>query len=249
LHRRQILTVRWVRALEVPKPIESEGLTIYASNPRQALCDDGRRYVLKGPSLAQIVAEYMGYTLAKRVELPVPEFALCRANVSSEVLFASRMSDRALRFPADSMLRADKSGIGLLADCAVFDIWVANEDRNPGNIIGEPIGGYGNPSISYLLIDFERSLLLSGTSGLEVNMFSPSKFMPKPALKDLLPRPPIRSALLDQIAGVTSAEVLGHFTDLENALGERISWRDSATHHLMSRATKLTTLVREAYND
>lgn len=243
------MAVRWVRALEVPKAVESEGLTIYASNPRQALCDDGRRYVLKGPDLAQIVAEYMGYTLAKHVELPVPEFALCRPNASSEVLFASRMSDRALRFPADSMLRIDKSGIGLLADCVVFDVWVANEDRNPGNIIGEPIGGFANPSISYLLIDFERSLLLSGTSGLEVNMFSPSRFMPKPALKDLLPRPAVRSALLDRIGSVTPAIILGHFTDLENAIGERISWRDSATHHLVSRATKLTTLVREAYND
>ncbi|MHB1310992.1 MAG: hypothetical protein ACYC3L_03160 [Gemmatimonadaceae bacterium] len=195
------------------------------------------------------MAEHLGYALARHCELPVPASALCRSEASSDVFFASRMSDRPLRFPADALLRLDRGGVGLLEDCVALDVWVANEDRNPGNIIGIPNGGYGNPGFSLCLIDFEKSLLLSGKSGIEVNMMSAKQFMPKEALRTFLPRPRRRTAVIDRIAGIAPDVIRGHFADLETAIGERIAWKDTATHFLVERAKGLKDLLREAYDD
>ncbi|MDB4886997.1 MAG: hypothetical protein JWN79_2435, partial [Gemmatimonadetes bacterium] len=83
--------VRWVTLDDVPVPVTPHyaGL-VFSTRPRIAGASDGFDYFIKGPEIEVVVAEAVGYELAARAGLDVPEWALCRASHDEDVFFASR---------------------------------------------------------------------------------------------------------------------------------------------------------------
>jgi hypothetical protein len=116
---------------EVPGPV---GI-VYSTSPRTAIGIDGRTYYVKGCNDAIAFAEVCGCRLAAAVGLPAPDaqvgyfggdFYAAVAEVKSKVQNVAPWlnSVSGISNPED------------LFGTIVVDCWLANDDRNMGNLVG-----------------------------------------------------------------------------------------------------------------
>ena len=219
---------------------------VYSRDPHIASASNDHRYYIKGPQPEVVVAEYVAYELAALMKLATPPHALCRLGRDREVYFASQ--EVRTRSGLDELL---KRGIArhpeFMCELAVFDIWITNHDRNRGNIVAEPVGGREGAEIELRAIDFEKSDLLSGTSGITVTAYAAGRYLPKLDLVPFCRNASHRAPMLRKIHNVTSAQIEGIFTQLATAIGP-VAWATSATHFLASRAANIAELVTLEFN-
>jgi hypothetical protein len=230
-------------------PVLSPEGVVYSTGPQLAQGVDGQMYYLKGPALEVVAAEASAYQLAELVGLEVPRWAFCRAANDRDIYFASE----AVR--ARSGMEFILSGDGLsnpdfLPRCIAFDLWVANEDRNIGNIVADPLPGERRSSVGMQLyaIDFERAHVLRGTDRFTVGALDPRAFWPKGPLGTRCEGCPFPGEFCSRVAQLKSAQIEGVYERLAWALdGTHIPWRDSASHQLLQRASRLEALGREVW--
>lgn len=235
-----------VRLLLPPVPAERPRGMVYSTNPRFALATDGNHYFVKGPDSKVVVAECVGYALARAVGLPTPDPAFTRDPVTNEPLFGCReLRVRGVDLVERYILYSNAS---FWADLIAFDTWIANPDRNLSNVLAEPDGGPGGETVSLYAIDFEKSRVLRGDSPIRLNAAAPGEWWPKEQLATLLPSTlPLPKAMIGRIKEVGLKEVraivlalvmdsvaIGNFEDL--------------VYHLESRAKRIEELVKECWN-
>lgn len=164
---------------------------------------------------------------------------------NGQVYFASRRMPH--RFGPDAILQAHLAeNPGMLADAAALDVWIANDDRNLGNLVGGPAVDPG--LIRLYAIDFEGSAVLRG----EKDRFSimtthPRTLLPSEPLLPLCRRQPIPSRVCDFIADWSEPlEPIANEWLADLAL-PRLDWCEQASAALTMRAERIHTLVKEAW--
>ncbi len=211
--------------LEQPAPVEPPDRLIYSTSPRVGTGEDGVTYYLKGPDGAVITAEALAYQLASLVGLTVPDSAM--VEVPGEgVCFGSRAIR--VRSGLEEILSGGLAvNPELLAECIVFDTWIGNDDRNMGNIVGEPERVAGIVRARLHAIDFEKAKVLRGIGVIEMGMIAPRAYWPNEQLGRLARGTGIPAAFCERVAAVKEAQVDGAFEALLWELRDfDLSWRE-----------------------
>ncbi|MDD9269973.1 HipA family kinase [Paenibacillus sp. GCM10023248] len=128
------------------------------SSPHLILFDDGHKYVVKFKNNPQgnwvVTYEYIVNTLAKRLQLPIPDYKIVKVrsrfiNENKELAsigfksgnqFASRYIEDSVTFLnlPGSLAREQLVNADQIAGLIVFDHWIGNSDRNPKNLLFLP---------------------------------------------------------------------------------------------------------------
>jgi hypothetical protein len=238
--------LNWITPLEAPVPVHAPLGLIYSTGPRELTATDGNAYIIKGPEPSLVFAEYAAYELAAIVGVPVPEHALCMLpGDGGDVYFASRKKRLRLD-PTGSWAHGVVANREMLSTTAAFDVWIANTDRNLGNIVGEPLGSDGQ--VQWFAIDFERAESLRGRLDLFAVMgIDPRRMHPHEQLGVFCRSGPIPLATCERIADSASSviEIIGEWE--ADLLLPRIDWAERSATVLRQRAHRIHSLVQEAW--
>jgi hypothetical protein len=221
---------------------------LFSTAPRVAPASDGNSYIIKGPDLPLVFSEAAAYELAGLIGLSVPEFALCLLPGSNELWFGSRR--KAFRHSADVLLRTGRvSNPNLLSEAVAFDVWVANDDRNLGNLVADSVNLGGRNLLELYAIDFERSQILAGRADrFRVAAMHPRTFWPREEMGRIcrgLSRP---EPFCERILGLRPDEIHGALTKILVGLNmPPVGWFDTAVDVLNQRRERIHSLVAEAW--
>jgi len=239
--------VRWVTIIDQPRAVMAPEGVIFSTAPTLAMGSDGVDYYLKGPALEIIVAEHVGYRLAQLVTLATPGHALCRIGGSEERIgFGSR--GMRVRGNVDRLLAEHRvANAGLISECIAFDTWIANEDRNVSNVVGEPVVPEASAIVEIFAIDFEKARILRGEDRFAVTATTPGRCIPGATLLPFCRDQRLYSRMCDRIAAVSRDAIERVFLELSAAIGP-IPWADAASDFLASRTSRIHSLVRGELN-
>jgi hypothetical protein len=239
------------RILLLDEPIRVQGPPgfVFSTSPRLATATSGATYVLKGPQKEIVVAEAVAYELAEMVGLKVPEFGI--ADVPGEgVVFASKEVPGGRSSSLELLLgEGVTQNSELLTHCVAFDVWVANDDRNIGNVIVEPsLTPSGAITAILYAIDFEKGQVLRGTNMILVDAIDPRKFWPLEALGRLCRGTACPADFCEAIKAVNQDQIEGVFERVAWEIGGGIPWRESAVYQLVKRGRKIIEMTREVWD-
>jgi hypothetical protein len=241
-HAQYPLTLNVVQLLEPGQKVEAPGNIVYSTSPKTAVGLDGHDYILKGPEIEIIVAEAAAYLLARIVRLPVPEFGI--ASIGDQPYFASRKAH--IRNVEAYIRRGALTNTDVLLETIVFDVWIANVDRNMGNFVGD-VADMEARRVRLLVIDFEKAACLRERTPLViVPTINPRKLWPKDALGQILTGRPCPREFCDRIASVSEGEI-SHSLDMVARHVPGIPWMDSCIQVLRRRAEEIHHISREVW--
>lgn len=228
--------------------MEAPEHVVYSTDPRRATGLDGKVYFVKGPDQNVAVAEAVAYQLAQEVGLPVPEFGLVLSDDGSEPSFASCEVAHCHRSVDDWIVRKRTTNPEVLPRIIAFDVWVANKDRNIGNLVGiEEPAGLGI-RITLVAIDFEKSVALRGPYPLTtVNTIPATKLWPSGILGNLVKGAPQPMEFFATIEGINASHIEAAFGTVEAHLGAIVPWKENTVKLLLTRAKNIRTLVQEVW--
>lgn len=219
---------------------------VYSTNPRRVVGDDGKPYFIKGPEIEVVFAEIAGCELAREVELPVPEVAACDVDgatyaASAKVKDALREIPPFINLPDGSINYED------MFNAIVVDVWLANTDRNFGNVVCEPQRG---GKVKFVFIDFEKSVTLRPhpiilSAGVEARQLWPTGELGEElrARKPLNP-PQIMIERIRLLSEERCKQLLG---EVAAAIGAPVEWIDASAHVLSRRAVKVQQLAEDVW--
>lgn len=238
-----------VELLVQPQDVKGPPGMVYSTRPKVAEATDGFRYFLKGPDPRVVFAEALCYELACLLELYVPEHAVCMHPETREVLFASR--EKCVRSGIQELIDEGRvTNADLLAGVIVFDVWVANKDRNMGNIVGDPVHGNGRGTVTLYAIDFEKAMAVRSDDRFSVAAIDPSSLWPREDLGRLCTRRPVPGGLCDRVAGLARDVIAGTIEQtIQDLEYMSVPWRRTAEDVLVERSTKIHELVREVWDN
>jgi hypothetical protein len=153
--------------------LSPEGV-VFSTDPKRAEAEDEVSYFIKGPDIETVFAEISGCMLAKAVGLPVPDVAACE--FVGDTYAGSKKVDDAARDVEPWLNRPQRvKNFDDLFSALVVDIWLANKDRNIGNVLGKPMHG---GKIEFVFIDFEKSRALRPSPTVSSTMLQPRELWP-----------------------------------------------------------------------
>lgn len=224
---------------------QPEGL-VYRTQPREAQGTDGHVYMIKGPAPAVVFAEHAAYELARQLGVPVPEYGLCMDPSDGQVYFASR---RLLyRLDIEILLQAGVvENVDMLAQTAVFDIWIANNDRHISNIVAGDAEKLG--MVRLYAIDFEGAHALRGEKDpFTIAAMDPRTFLPRERLGRLCKGQAIPWPICDRITELGGDALARIVEEWESDIGlPRVAWCERSITILDQRAKRIRQLVAEAW--
>jgi hypothetical protein len=221
---------------------------VYSTDPRKATALDGLTYFVKGPGYDIVVAEAVAHLLARDVGLRVPDFGIVLPGQDQLPFFASREVPQCLREVDSWILRERVTNSDLLPRLVVFDVWVANKDRNIGNIVGSQVQTGAGTKITLVAIDFEKSIAIRGPYPLAtVNTIPPSKFWPSGTLGEIVEGMATPEDFCATIEGVTESQVETAFASVESHFGMPVEWKESTIQVLKGRSEKIRSLIAEVW--
>jgi hypothetical protein len=191
-------------------PMERPANIVYSTNPHLALAEDGSKYCVKGAEDVGIVlAELLGHVFAGIVQIPVPDYAVGRFDDASAPVFASSVLENAVRDVEPWVKLNRVSDTGLLSRLIALDIWLANNDRNIGNLLGRPEATSNNGSIELVAIDFEKAATVRKTAPtIEIPAMPPKSFWPRGTLGTYCrTRASIAKAGLSRFTGISDGQI------------------------------------------
>ena len=220
---------------------------VYSTDPRRAEGADEVSYFIKGPDIEIVFAEIAGCMFAREVSLTVPDVAACE--FAGETYAGSRKVDDAIRDIAPVLNRRQTvRNFDDLFRTIVVDIWLANKDRNVGNVLGDPRQGLGK--IEFVMIDFEKSITLRRYPTVSTPLLEPRELWPSGVLgnelrsqKPLLPP----ADIIARINSVTTERCAEIINDVEGAMNVPIEWKDGSIDVLSYRAARIQGLAEELW--
>jgi hypothetical protein len=231
--------------LTIDDPVVAPKGLVYSTSPRRAEGEDGRSYFIKGhESNETIFAEIGGCILANALGLPVPAVALCDFEGAQ---FAGSEDLRGIRDVSAWLWERDKiENVADLLRVVAVDTWLANTDRNWGNLIGE---SSGQEKIRLFFIDFEKSVALRPLPLMRTAELESNELWPRGQLGSLirgwgLLHPP--QDIMRKIAEFNLEHCRELLSPPATAIG--IDWLDSACDALSRRSAQIQTLVEDVWN-
>ena len=230
--------------LTIDEPVVAPKGLVYSTSPRRAEGDDGRSYFIKGDSKETVFAEIGGCILASAVGLPVPAVALCEFE---GMLFAGSADLGGIRDVSAWLRDRDKiENVADLLRIVAVDTWLANTDRNWGNLIGE---SSGKARIRLFFIDFEKSAALRPLPLTSTAEIKNNELWPRGELGSLIRSwgflyPP--EDIVKKISEISLERCKELLRPVATALG--IDWLDSSCDALFRRSAQIQTLVEGIWN-
>ena len=245
----EILVIRHIRLEATTGPIQ--GPVVYSTNPKSAY-GEGRKFVVKGEDDRRIIlAELVGHLLARKLGIIVPNFYVGQFEDNGSPVLASEMlvEDCARNVePWFVKERLNKiKNVTDLIRIVLLDIWIANFDRNIGNLIGRTYKG--TSEIDLVAIDFEKAATVREiTPIVSVPMISLKKLWPAGLLGDFCKKTlrPDHQALL-AIKNLTDGFLDQTLNSSIEAAGTGVETKDSILHILTQRRQKIGSIVQEVW--
>lgn len=184
-----------------------------ASNARYVLAENGEEYIIKGPSLIPEhptvgANEWIAAQLAVALGLPVLDHRLVA--MGGRLFFASAWMQKPTFSPAlDAELFRRCQNRDRAYGVVVFDSWLINQDRHGNNLLVR----HSRNGEHLLMLNDHSHLLVSplGPTKAEDLLASladpPGRFVRLPFIRDGITDPSQLRAALDQIEGLSDAEV------------------------------------------
>jgi hypothetical protein len=202
-------------------------------------------YYVKGCNDATAFAEVCGCRLAAEVGLPVPDADL--GSFAGDVYGAVAEVEHKVQNVAPWL--NSNGGIANIEDLfgsIVVDCWLANDDRNMGNLVGTPAG---NMQIRLTMIDFEKSKTLGANPTIQTATLDPRRLWPTgelgTKLRQSVPlRPPER--YLDSISSIRGGVV----DDIVMLVAQQVpvvTWAGASVDVLLARAQRIRRLTEEIW--
>jgi hypothetical protein len=238
--RQEELILRTVRVFDLGQPVRGPRGVVYSCHPTRAPTAT-RDHFLKGPELNVLVPEVIAHLLARMVGLAVPQFGV--ALWGDKVYFASEEVQN--QNVGAWVKRKAIANPQVMLEAVVFDIWLANQDRNLGNFVGEV--DQTSHKMHLYAIDFEKSLTLRGPHPItSVPTVDPRKFWPRDELGRLLrgERPP--TYFCERISAIPRNGIEVCFDKLMAHIG-RVPWSENSVKVLTDRARNLRKHLQEAW--
>ncbi len=224
---------------ELKKPHRS-GI-IYSTRPLIALAENGSKYILKGPDINLVIAEYSAYLLARHINIPVPDYGL--AYQDDSYYFASK--EIKIKDVEDILTNAHISNREDIPGIIAFDILISNYDRNMGNFVAS-IDKIETPPVFYLYaIDFEKSRVLNPANILVLNNHE-EDYWPNGILGDILSgiHVPPEQTLRSISALPDNDQIFHHLERLYDTIKADKNNLLNMRRLLRDRANNITTLIR-----
>lgn len=216
---------------------------IYSSDPKTSFDAQGNDYIIKGPDPEIVAAEAIAHMLAQYLGLRVPGYSLATLGIETPYYFASHKLQNAQR-NCEPWLAENRQ---FVADVMVFDAWLANTDRNIGNIMAEP---NSDPKLRPRLvaIDFEKSWCARSRFPLsQLEMEAPSaKLWPTGDLGKKMRGVPLPHEFVARIKALPDS-LIGRTVDVASSLLEDFTWGDSTKLVLCARKARLEKIVSEVW--
>jgi hypothetical protein len=226
-------------------PVRSPLGIVYSTEPVAAEGENRVSYITKGPSVEVVFAELVGCTLAREVGLPVPDVAAASWDGETYAAVARVEADRDVDHWLGRPQRV--SNFADLFSAVVVDIWLANADRNMGNILGKQ---KEDKQIEFVLIDFEKSTALRPQPTVRSTLVEPRELWPTAqlgqALRALRPPHPPRETI-DRIHSLAPERCSEIIQDFVAEIEPRVSWGDDSVHAIMTRADRIHLLAEEVW--
>jgi hypothetical protein len=233
-----------VELLTFDEKVTSGSGLVYSTDPQTALDSDGETYFVKGPEPEIVFAELAGCVLANAVGLTVPCAKACTFSngifAGTKAVSAVRVIEPYLRKPALTKNYQE------VFDAIIVDVWLANADRNMGNIVGYPGDG---ERLELVFIDFEKSTALRPSPIINSTMIEPRKLWPSDELGVLLrnSKPlttPTRVLESIEVMDENACNLLIH--PVSEALGG-VEWATDCAAALGRRAKRIRNLAEELW--
>jgi len=226
--------------------VSPEGV-VYSTDPRRAEGEDGVSYFIKGPDAEIVFAEIAGCMMAREVGVLVPDVAACE--FAGETFAGSAKVDNAVRDIGPWLNRPQRvTNFDDLFSTAVVDIWLANKDRNIGNVLGKQQKGLGK--IGFIFIDFEKSKTLRPQPLVSSTIMGPHELWPSGDLGRELSRrkllhPP--TSMIERIGSLTTERCAEIIHEVTGVLGDSVPWEDDSINALSHRARRIQQLAEELW--
>jgi hypothetical protein len=220
-----------------------EGM-IYSTAPHIGYGSDGITYFVKGPEPEVIFAEIAGCLFAREVGLIVPDVAICRFEDSK---FCGSAKVEGLRNVAPWLARTQKvRNASDLYNVIVVDAWLANDDRNMGNILARPVHG---SEVEIVMIDFEKSKALRPNPIIVSTMLKPGQLWPREELGQILrQQKPLFASLgiIERIRNVGRDRCTEIIMDVAGKMGP-VDWADNSIDVVSRRAERIAEIASEIW--
>ena len=218
---------------------------VFSTGPEVAIGEDGRTYYIKGRNGPTAFSEVVGCQLAAAAGLRVPAASICSLG---DDLYAGVESvpnaQRNIRPWLRDLQRINNSS-DLFSVIAV-DTWLANDDRNMGNLVGSSLG---DGRIDVFMIDFEKSRTLAAHPFIGSGSVDPKRLWPRDELGDILGRirpTKIPEAVLARIRRFSQQQISELILPVAAEL-PFIEWQDNSVDVLFRRAQNIDRLVEAVW--
>ena len=209
---------------------------------RDAVDHEGRSYVVKGPDPNMVVAEAVAYCLAPTFGIVTPDFALGRFFGEAGFYFASVKLENAMRDVRPWLINPKPNLQAALSAVHVFDVWLANNDRNLGGFLMRT----SERDRELVSIDFEKSHAIRGPSPLiTVNEIEPKKLRPGGVLAKVAL--PWLNASAERLRSIPDACILDAVGRVKVAMGADFAWSESVSATLIQRRSRIDRLLEEVW--
>lgn len=230
----------------VEDPVIGEPGKVYSTAPRIASAIDGRTFFIKNKSTEVIFKEVAGCRLAAACGLRVPDSYLCQ--FQSEIYAGVVAVPRAQRSILPWLKSMDRiNNRDDLYNVIAVDTWLANNDRNMGNLVG--CASKGGSRIDVYMIDFEASLAL-GPNPFTSTAIEPKMLWPTAELGAILKigRPKeCPQGILDRIHRMEEKIIRSAVQPTAETLGG-VTWGEDSIEVLLRRAAKIHAHVHDVWS-
>ncbi|HEY5911339.1 MAG TPA: hypothetical protein VJA21_12120 [Verrucomicrobiae bacterium] len=234
------------------QPVAGPLNVVYSTSPLSARDDDGTFYYVKGEDDPLIVlAEVLGHILAGFVEIPVPQYAVGRFGKKGAPVFASAVVEDAVRDVSGWVKKKKVKNWDVLPRVIALDVWLANNDRNMGNLLGRAVPEDDDGHIELIAIDFEKSATVRKKAPMiEIATMTPKAFWPRDELGKLC-KSTLKwdAGIMQRFDGITDGQIEQAVSASVAAVGHPdADGRDNIAHVLKKRRNNLAKLVHEVWN-
>jgi hypothetical protein len=229
--------------------VQSPANVVYSTAPFAALDESGALYFVKGEDDCYIVlAEIIAHMFAGIVQIPVPGYAVGRFIGENNAVFASAVIENVTRDVTPWIKTRKVRNFDMLAKLIVLDTWLANNDRNIGNLLGRDAGSDGE--IEFVAIDFEKAAVVRKSAPLiEIPMMPPKSFWPRGLLGEMCRNViKLNVQTLDIFKKISDEKIAQVVVTSSAAVRCGEERNDSIINVLKKRRDNLSKLVNDVWN-